>query len=36
VERCPTEALSFVESDEAMGHPEEAFRELRGRWGIGG
>ena len=35
-ERCPTEALRFEESDEVLELPEDVFRDLRGRWGIGG
>ena len=36
VERCPTKALKYGESDEVLRLPEDVFRELRGRWGIGG
>ncbi len=36
VERCPTEALRFEESEEITERPEDAFSELRRRWGIGG
>jgi len=35
VERCPTRALTFTDSEEIR-RPEEAFRELLGRWGIAG
>lgn len=33
VEKCPTEALSFVETEEFYRH-EEAFKNLLERWGI--
>lgn len=33
-ERCPTKALIFAESEEAVSRPEEAFGELLRRWGI--
>jgi len=36
VERCPTGALTFAESETVTERPEEAFRELRRRWGIDG
>ena len=35
VERCPTKALAFGEAESSSERPEEAFRILRGRWGIG-
>jgi len=34
-ERCPTEAIKFGEAEVFSETPEDAFRELRGRWGIG-
>ena len=36
VERCPTRALAFIDSEKRVGHPEEVFRELLRRWGIVG
>lgn len=36
VEKCPTEALRFEESEEITERPEDVFKELRRRWGIGG
>lgn len=36
VERCPTGALSLIDSDEGFERPEEVFRELLIRWGIDG
>ena len=34
-ERCPTEAITFEEAEAFSETPEDAFRELRERWGIG-
>jgi len=36
VERCPTKALSFEDSEEGGVLPEDALKELLGRWGIDG
>jgi ferredoxin len=36
VEKCPTGALIFEESDFNSEKPDEVFRELMRRWGIGG
>lgn len=36
VERCPTKALTYEESETAMSRPEDAFAELLKRWNISG
>ena len=34
VKKCPTNALTYEESEQVSDHPEEVFRELRERWSI--
>jgi carbon-monoxide dehydrogenase iron sulfur subunit len=36
VERCPTDALVFTNSEKVVEHPEEVFRGILRRWGIVG